>query len=106
MAVRVAILAPFTPPSVRGNAVTVARIARGLSERGVALRVWDLSVREEAAVAAEVEAYRPALVHAFHAHRTGRLALALARRLEVPLVVTFTGTDDKHDRVADVAALV
>src|SRR5947208_3171096 len=97
MAARVAILAPFTPPSVRGNAVTVARIARGLSERGVALRVWDLSVREEAAVAAEVEAYRPALVHAFHAHRTGRLALALARRLEVPLVVTFTGTDANHD---------
>ena len=97
MAVRVAILAPFAPPSVRGNAVTVARIARGLSERGVALRVWDLSVREEAAVAAEVEAYRPALVHAFHAHRTGRLALALARRLEVPLVVTFTGTDANHD---------
>ena len=97
MAARVAILAPFTPPSVRGNAVTVARIARGLSKRGVALRVWDLSVREEAAVAAEVEAYRPALVHAFHAHRTGRLALALARRLEVPLVVTFTGTDANHD---------
>jgi glycosyltransferase involved in cell wall biosynthesis len=97
MAARVAIFAPFAPPSVRGNAVTVARIARGLSERGVALRVWDLSASEEGAVAAEVEAYRPALVHAFHAHRTGRLALALARRLEIPLVVTFTGTDANHD---------
>ena len=97
MAARVAILAPFAPPSVRGNAVTVARIARGLTARGVPLRVWDLSVRPEATVAAEVEAYRPALVHAFHAHRTGRLALALAGRLEIPLVVTFTGTDANHD---------
>src|SRR5258706_14124745 len=97
MAARIAILAPFAPPSVRGNSVTVARCAGGRIERGVALRVRDLSVREEAAVAAEVEAYRPALVHAFHAHRTGRLALALARRMEVPLVVTFTGTDANHD---------
>jgi len=97
MAARVAILAPFAPPSVRGNAVTVARIARGLTERGVPLRVWDLSVLAEASVATEVEAYRPALVHAFHAHRAGRLALALARRLEIPLVVTFTGTDANHD---------
>jgi len=97
MAVRIAILAPFAPPSVRGNAVTVARIAGGLTERGVALRVWDLSVREEAVVATEVAAYRPALIHAFHAHRTGRLGLALARRMEIPLVVTLTGTDANHD---------
>ena len=81
MAARVAILAPFTPPSVRGNAVTVARIARGLSERGVALRVWDLSVREEAAVAAEVEAYRPALVHAFHAHHPPKISTRTAAAL-------------------------
>jgi hypothetical protein len=72
MAARVAIFAPFAPPSVRGNAVTVARIARGLSERGVALRVWDLSASEEGAVAAVVEAYRPALVHAFHARADWR----------------------------------
>src|SRR5213593_3413935 len=99
MAARVAILAPFTPPSVRGNAVTVERIAAGLAERGVALRVWDLSVREESAIVTEVEAYRPALIHAFHAHRAGPLALTLARRMEIPLVVTFTGTDANHDLV-------
>jgi glycosyltransferase involved in cell wall biosynthesis len=94
---RVAIISPFAFPSVRGNAVTVERIARGLRERGVVLRVWDLSAVDEARVAAEVEAYRPSLVHAFHAFRVGPLALRLARRSEVPLVVTLTGTDANHD---------
>jgi len=94
---RVAILSPFAFPSVRGNAVTVERIARGLRERGVTLRVWDLSAVDDARVAAEVEAYGPSLVHAFHAFRVGPLALRLARRSEVPLVVTLTGTDANHD---------
>lgn len=94
---RVALLAPFAFPSVRGNAVTVSRIARGLAERGVELRVWDLSVTAEAAVERQIEDYRPVLVHAFHAFRVGPLALRLARRAETPLVVTITGTDGNHD---------
>ena len=93
----VALLTPFAHPSVRGNAVTVARVARGLRERGVELRVWDLAATAEPAVEAKVEAYDPALVHAFHAYRVGPLALRLARRAEVPLVVTLTGTDANHD---------
>jgi L-malate glycosyltransferase len=94
---RLAVLAPFGLPSVGGNVVTVERVTQGLRERGETLRVWDLSAATEAAIAGEVEAYRPALVHAFHARRTGPLALRLARRLEVPLVVTLTGTDANHD---------
>ena len=96
---RVAILTPFAPPSVRGNAVTVARVAQGLGERGVELRVWDLSAKTEATIEAEIEAYRPALIHAFHAYRTGPLALRMARRVAIPLVVTLTGTDANHDLV-------
>jgi glycosyltransferase involved in cell wall biosynthesis len=94
---RIALLTPFAFPSVGGNAVTVARIAAGLRGRGIDLGVWDLSVASEAAVTREVEAFRPALVHAFHAFRVGLLALRLARRAEVPLVVTLTGTDANHD---------
>jgi glycosyltransferase involved in cell wall biosynthesis len=94
---RLAILAPFGLPSVGGNVVTVERVTRGLRERGETLRVWDLSGAPEVTIADEVEAYRPALIHAFHARRTGSLALRLARRLEVPLVVTLTGTDANHD---------
>src|SRR5262245_38762777 len=97
MSPRVAMLTPFAFPSVRGNAITVERIANGLRARGVDLAVWDLSVTAAHAVEAEVEAFAPSLIHAFHAYRVGSLALRLARRMEVPLVVTITGTDANHD---------
>ena len=45
----------------------------------------------------QVEAFAPDLVHGFHAFRVGPLAVRLARRLEIPLVVTLTGTDANHD---------
>jgi glycosyltransferase involved in cell wall biosynthesis len=93
----IAILAPFTFPAVRGNAVTVQRITTGLREREVDVAVWDLAETPEHAAARAVERQRPRLIHAFHALRTGPLALRLARRLEVPLVVTLTGTDANED---------
>ena len=106
MPLRVALLTPFAFPSVRGNAVTVERIAAGLRLRGVDLAVWDLSVVSEATVTREVEAFRPTLVHAFHAFRVGPLALRLARRAEIPFVVTLTGTDANHDLFDPVRAPV
>jgi len=36
---RVAILTPFAFPSLRGNAITVARVAQKLRERGVELQI-------------------------------------------------------------------
>jgi glycosyltransferase involved in cell wall biosynthesis len=97
MAARAAILTPFAAPSVRGNAITVARVASGLAARGVELRVWEREGSSEAAIEAEIEAFAPSIVHAFHAWRVGPLALRLARRAEIPLVVTLTGTDANHD---------
>lgn len=103
---RRALLAPFGPPASRGNAVTVARVALGLTERGIEVRLWDLSAIDTATVESEIEAYRPALVHAFHAYRVGPLALRLAHRVEIPLVVTLTGTDANHDLLDPVLAPV
>jgi len=97
MPFRLALLTPFGPPAVRGNAVTVSRIAQGLGERGVEVCLWDLSAANAPTIESEVEAYRPALIHAFHAYRVGPLALGLAQRVEAPLVVTLTGTDANHD---------
>jgi glycosyltransferase involved in cell wall biosynthesis len=97
MIARIALLTPFAFPSVRGNAVTVDRIARGLGRRGVDVRVWDMSVTDEATTEAQVADYQPTVVHAFHAWRVGPLALRVARRVEIPLVVTLTGTDANHD---------
>jgi glycosyltransferase involved in cell wall biosynthesis len=97
MARRLALLTPFAFPSVRGNAVTVDRIARGLRARGADIEVWDLSTMARASVERRASEYRPALVHAFHAYRAGPLGLALARRIGCPLVVTLTGTDANLD---------
>jgi len=97
MPARIALLTPFASPSIRGNAITVDRIATGLRRRGLELAIWDVSVTPEVTIAREVETYQPTLVHAFHAFRTGPLALRLARRAEIPLVVTLTGTDANHD---------
>lgn len=97
MPFRLAMLTPFGPPAARGNAVTVSRVAGGLVEQGVDLRLWDLSAAGAATIESEVVAYRPTLVHAFHAYRVGPLALRLAQRVEAPLVITLTGTDANHD---------
>ena len=97
MGLRAAVVTPFSFPSVRGNAITVDRIARALRERGLELRVWDASLVPEEQIEREIEAFRPALIHAFHAFRVGPLALRIARGREVPLLVTITGTDANHD---------
>jgi glycosyltransferase involved in cell wall biosynthesis len=97
MAARVAVLTPFAAPSVRGNAITVERIARGLRQRDVELRVWDLSVVPEASVDHQITRYGPAVIHAFHLLRTGPTAVRLARRAQIPLLVTATGTDVNQD---------
>ena len=104
MAARVAVLTPFASPSVRGNAITVERITRGLRQRGVELRVWDLSVVPEGAVEHQIGQYGPAVIHAFHAFRTGPTAVRLARRAGVPLLVTVTGTDVNQDLFDEDAA--
>jgi L-malate glycosyltransferase len=97
MARRLALLTPFAFPSVRGNAVTVERIARGLRARGADIEVWDLSTMARPSIERRASEYRPELVHAFHAYRAGPLGLALARRIGCPLVVTLTGTDANLD---------
>jgi glycosyltransferase involved in cell wall biosynthesis len=93
----VAFLTPVAGATGRGNATTVERIARGLAERGVTARVWDLSATGAEAVRRGIVADRPRLVHGFHALHAGPLALELAGRLRVPSVVTLTGTDANHD---------
>ena len=41
--------------------------------------------------------FRPEVVHAFHAFKSGIVALELARQVSAPLVVTITGTDVHSD---------
>jgi len=91
---RVDLLAPVPLDSPRGNAVTVMRIARGLRAHGL-----EVCVRraDGDGLAEHTASSQAAVVHAFHAYRTGPLGLQLARSSQVPLVITLTGTDVSDD---------
>ncbi len=96
---RVVFLVSPTPlDSPRGNAVTVARIARGLRGRDVDARVWHApDAASAAALEAEAARSRPSLVHAFPARHTGTLGRTIAAAAAAPLVLTLTGTDVSED---------
>jgi glycosyltransferase involved in cell wall biosynthesis len=84
-----------------GNERTLCRLRRRLEEAGVDVSVVRPDVTVEWVVA-ELRATgrQPALVHAFHARRSGPRGVELADALGVPLVVGLTGTDlvrDIHD---------
>lgn len=94
---RVALVTPIAYPSVRGNAVTVGRLARGLRERGVDVTVLDLSRVPVADVDERLAALSPDIVHALHAFQSAPAVAPFARSRGVPLVVSLTGTDVNHD---------
>jgi glycosyltransferase involved in cell wall biosynthesis len=88
----VVLVAPFHADSGRGNSVSVARIARSLRARGLAIEEFAASAAPDAALE-RARALRPDLVHCFHAWHSGPAAMFLARALSVPIVVSFRGTD-------------
>ena len=96
---RAVLLTPAPLDSPRGNAVTVARIAQGLEEGGVDVRVWEPSDGASPERLAEARRIAPEIVHAFHARHTGPLGRTLADACAAALVVTLTGTDVSHDLV-------
>jgi glycosyltransferase involved in cell wall biosynthesis len=107
---RVALITPYYYPSVRGNAVTVGRIAAGLRERGHQVEVFSLDAFENARqIPSAIRAFGPDLVHGFHAFMTGELVME-AKADGAPPLVTITGTDvnidlfdpGRRERVVDV----
>ncbi len=98
LGLRVALVTPYYAPAVRGNAVTVQRITSGLTDRGLHVTVIALdNVPNPEAVAERLAQFRPHIVHGFHAYHTGPLVARAARSLDVPAVITMTGTDVNHD---------
>jgi glycosyltransferase involved in cell wall biosynthesis len=106
---RVALVTPVALPTVRGNAVTVSRLAGGLAARGVEALVIDLARTPSPGV--RLAALAPDLVHAFHALQGAPVAARHAEATGAPLVITLTGTDANHDlfdperRAATIAAI-
>ena len=93
---KVLFVTPTYFPKTSGNATTVHRIATNLESLGVDVCVVSIE-HGTSKLAKVVENKRVDLIHAFHAHRAGVRALAVANEIGVPLFVTLTGTDVNHD---------
>src|SRR3990172_12513892 len=90
---RVALVSPSAYPSVRGNAITVERIAAGLRARGHAIAVYALETYPDCtALPAAVRGFGPDLLHGFHAFATGDLVVRGARGGALPPLLPLPPT--------------
>lgn len=95
---RIAVIAPYSVGPVRGNIITVKRIARGLNESGADVTVFPMDTMGHAEIEAQVTALAPHIVHAFHAGICGELACTIAEQFNVPCVITITGSDINEEK--------
>ena len=93
---RIVLISPYSKGPIRGNIVTVRRIANFLDQEGVTnvtLAVDNLSFNEMKGKLAE---FNPDLIHCFHAHYCGFITRQLAEYFKIPYMITITGSD-LHD---------
>jgi len=90
---RIGIIAPSYYPVEGGNAVTVRRIERYLRTLSCEVQVFSVDQLPPEEIREGLKRFRPQLLHAFHGYHCGRMACALAEDLQLPYLVTLTGTD-------------
>lgn len=97
---KIALITPYYAPPVRGNAVTVRRIAAHLATAGCEAAVYSLDCLTAAQILEEIRRMKPDAIHGFHAHLGGRVAREIARVVGIPYIVTLTGSD-VYESLAD-----
>lgn len=90
---KIALITPYYHPPVRGNAVTVRRIASNLSAAGCETVVYSLDALTAGDILQEILRAKPDVVHGFHAYFGGRPAREIAAAAGIAHVVTITGSD-------------
>ena len=93
---RIALISPYSNGPIRGNIITVRRIANSLDQEGVTnvtLAVDNLSLNE---MKGRLVEFNPDLIHCFHAHYCGTIAMQLAEYFKIPYMITIAGSD-LHD---------
>lgn len=107
---KAAIITPSYPPSIGGNATTASRIANGMNSRKIKTLVFLPEQLNDGKNQEKLEKFKPDLVHAFHAYKSGKTGSEICRKMNIPLVVTITGTDvninlfqeEKKDKIKDI----
>lgn len=89
----IALLAPFSNGPIRGNIITVQRIARYLQQQGLQAELLPLDQIDQPQLDRRLIDHRPDLLHAFHAFHAAPLAREAAQRHGIPYLVTITGSD-------------
>lgn len=90
---RIALISPYSPARAVGNAVTVTRICNSLGAAGCTARIFSLEEYAMDGLLAAVASFAPDLIHAFHAFHCGDQAQLIASKLQLPFIITMTGTD-------------
>jgi len=90
---RIAVITPSYPPSVGGNATTSSRIVDGIKSRKVKTIVFLPSQLKKQNNIKKLIRFKPDLIHAFHAYKSGIIGMDICKKLDIPLIVTITGTD-------------
>lgn len=90
---RIALCSPFSKGPLRGNIITVQRIARQLSACGWEVATIPLDDADPSQLCNLVAQKQPELLHTFHAFHGGQLTRLLAHKLQLPYLVTMTGSD-------------
>jgi len=97
---RISILTPKYLPSINGNTTTVNRLVSGLNKKKIFTKVIATSkIKSNKEILKIVKKFNPDIIHAFHASKSGPIALEIAKELKKPLLVTITGTDVNHDLI-------
>lgn len=90
---RVALFSPFNHGPLRGNMITVQRIARHLPDAGCETATISLDAVTLSQARQVINHFKPELLHAFHAFHSGPAARMLALQTRRPYLITMTGSD-------------
>jgi len=88
-----AILSPFSSGPSRGNITTVNRISRNIASIGIRNSIFAVDAMQSREILQFLISSPPDLIHAFHAYYCGPAAEFLASSLQVPYIITITGSD-------------
>ena len=94
-------MSPFSNGPVRGNIITVQRIARHLPATGCEVLTIGLDTTHDQLLDQQLDRFRPDLLHAFHAFHSGPKTRLLARQRTLPYLITMTGSDLHEDDLRD-----
>lgn len=90
---RIALISPYSKGPMRGNITTVNRISHFLKCAGAELLVLPVDTFSSTEMEQRLISFAPQLIHGFHALYCGGLSRQLATRLNLPFMITITGSD-------------